>query len=298
MRITTGMQSGNLLRSLQGGNERTYKLQEQLSTGRRLNRPADDPVGVARALKHSRDLSENEQYTKNVNDASAVLDATDSALGSAGDILRRLQEIAVYGANDSLPQASKDALALEVDELVEQLVQIGNSTHSGTYIFAGEDVLNQPYALLPGPPDTVTYTGNNGKINYEIAPGVTDNVNYTGLEVFGAVSNDLFTHAIDLAGRLRTGTPTTIQTVEGWLSADLDNLLEYRSTIGAKSNKMELSLNRLSGSYVSINAQIAANEYTDIAKATMQLKIEENVYNAALAVGARVIPPSLVDFLR
>jgi flagellar hook-associated protein 3 FlgL len=298
MRITNGMQSANMLRSLQGSNERSYKLQEQLSTGRRLNRPSDDPIGVARSLKYSRDLSENEQYTKNVKDAMSILDAADTALSGTGDVLHRLQEIAVYGANDSLPQASKDALALEVDELIGQLVQLGNSTHSGTYIFAGEKVLTKPYTLVPGTPDTVTYSGNAGKINYEIAPGVTDNVNYTGPEVFGPVSNDLFTHAIALAGQLRTGTPATIQPMETLLNADQDNLLEYRATIGAKYNKMELSATRLGSSYITINAQIAATEDTDIAEATMQLKLEENVYNAALAVGARVIPPSLVDFLK
>jgi flagellar hook-associated protein 3 FlgL len=200
MRITTGMQSGNLLRSLQGGNERTYKLQEQLSTGRRLNRPADDPVGVSRSLKYSRDLSENEQYTKNVKDAMAVLDATDTAAGGVGDVLHRLQEIAVYGSNDSLPQESKNALAKEVDELIGQLVQLGNTTHSGSYIFAGEKVLDIPYTAS-GTPFVTSVTYNivaPGKINYEIAPGVTDNVNYTGLEVFGPAGNDLFTHAINL----------------------------------------------------------------------------------------------------
>jgi flagellar hook-associated protein 3 FlgL len=296
MRITNGMQAGNLLRSLQGSNERTYKLQEQLSTGRRLNRPSDDPVGVSRSLKYSRDLSENEQYTKNVKDAMAVLDATDTALGGVGDILHRFQEIAVYGANDSLPQLSKDALAKEVNELIGQLVQLGNTTHSGVHIFAGEKVLTKPYTFVPGAPDTVTYAGNIGKINYEIAPGVTDNLNYTGKEVFGN-AEELFTHAIALRDTLQTGTAAALQPIEGLLSADQDNLLKYRTTVGAKYNKMELSLNRLSGSYVTINQQIADNDDTDIAKATMQLKLEENVYNAALAVGARVIPPSLVDFL-
>ncbi|HWR56541.1 MAG TPA: flagellar hook-associated protein FlgL [Negativicutes bacterium] len=305
MRITNGMQSNSLLRSLQGSNERSYKLQEQLSTGRRINRPSDDPVGVSRSLKLNRDLSENGQYTRNVQDAMAFLDATDTALGGVGDILQRIQELAVSGANDSLPQASKNALADEVDELLGQLIQVANTTHSGVYIFAGEKVLTQPYAAVGAPATGVTYLATEPagsgllKNNFEIAPNVTDSVNYTGREIFGdeTTANSIFDHLIQLRDALRTGTVADIQAVEGDLSADLDAVLSYRSTVGAKYNKMELSLNRLSSANVNITQQIADNDDTDIAYATMQLKLEENVYNAALAVGARVIPPSLVDFL-
>lgn len=302
MRITNGMQSNSMLRSLQGSNERSMKLQEQLSTGRRINRPSDDPIGVSRSLKLNRDLTENGQYTKNVQDGMSFLDATDTALGGVGDILQRLQEISVNGSNDTLPQESKEALALEVDELLGQLLQVGNSTHGGVYIFSGEKVTTKPYTS-DGPPVTaVTYLATEPagsgqqKINYEIAPGVTDNVNYTGKEVFGP-NEELFNHVIALSDRLRNGAVADIQSIQDQLANDLDSTLNYRSIVGAKYNKMELSLNRLSSANVNITQQIADNDDTDMAYATMQIKLEENIYRSALAVGARVIPPSLVDFL-
>lgn len=301
MRITNGMQSNSMLRSLQGSNERSMKLQEQLSSGRKINRPSDDPVGVSRSLKLNRDLTENTQYTKNARDAMAILDATDVALGGVGDIIQRLQEIAVNGSNDTLPQSSKDALADEVDELLGQLVQLGNTTYSGVYIFSGEKVTTKPYALAGGPPYTgVTYSGNDGKINYEIAPGVTDNINYTGhAEIFGdeTAGTSIFDHVIQLRDALRADDFSAIQTAETSLATDLDGVLSNRATVGAKYNKMELTINRLTTSNETITQQVADNDDTDIAYATIQLKMEENVYKAALAVGARVIPTSLVDFL-
>lgn len=312
MRITNGMQANTMLRSLQGSNERSMKLQEQLSTGRRISRPSDDPVAVSRSLKLNRDLCENSQYTKNVQDAMSFLDATDIALGGVGDILQRLNEIAVNGSNDTLPPESKNALAEEVSELLGQLVQLGNTSFGGTYIFAGEKVTTQPYAAVGNPAMSVTYLATEPagsgllKINYEIAPGVTDSVNHTGREIFGdetivppaTTGSSIFDRVIELREALRADDFARIQNVEAQLATDLDGVLNCRSVVGAKYNKMELSLNRLQDAHVNVNQQIADNDDTDIAYATMQLKLEENVYKSALAVGARVIQPSLVDFLR
>lgn len=301
MRITNGMQSASMLRSLQGSSERSMKLQEQLSTGRRINRPSDDPVGISRTLKLNRDLCENEQYTKNAQDAKALLDATDTALGGVGDILQRLNEIAVAGANDTLPQASRDAYADEVDELLGQMEQLANTTHSGVYIFAGTKVETKPYTLTGGPPYTgVTFSANDEKRSFEIAPGIKDTVNLTGhAEVFGdeTAGTSIFDHIIDLRDQLLTSDSTAITNSIGVLSGDMDKILNFRSTVGAKYNKLELSLERLSAANTNINQQIADVGDTDIAEAIMQLKLEENVYQSALSVGSRTIPPSLTDYL-
>lgn len=298
MRITNGMSATSMLRSLQGSNERLDKLQEQLSTGRRLNRPSDDPVGISRSLKYSRDLSENEQYTRNIQDAASFLDATDTALDGINKIMLRLKEISVYGSNDSLPPQSRTALAQETDQLLGQLVELGNSSFGGRYLFAGEEVLTPPYTTVGLPINNVTYTGNNGKLNVELAPRITDYINYTGEEIFGLNANDIFDHTIQLRDELLAANMAGIQTAQGLLENDFDNLLMRRSEVGAKSNKLELALNRMQGNYTNVNQQIANNDDTDIAQATMQLKLEENVYKSALAVGARIIPPSLVDFLQ
>lgn len=298
MRITNGMSATSMLRSLQGSNERLDKLQEQLSTGRRLNRPSDDPVGISRSLKYSRDLSENEQYTRNIQDAASFLDATDTALDGINKIMLRLKEISVYGSNDSLPPQSRTALAQETDQLLGQLVELGNSSFGGRYLFAGEDVLTSPYTTVGLPVNNVTYNGNNGKLNVELAPRITDYINYTGEEIFGLNANDIFDHTIQLRDQLSACNMAGIQAAQGLLENDFDNLLMRRSEVGAKSNKLELALNRMQGNYTNVNQQIANNDDTDIAQATMQLKLEENVYKSALAVGARIIPPSLVDFLQ
>lgn len=301
MRITNGMQSASMLRSLQGSNERAMRLQEQLSTGRRINRPSDDPVGISRTLKLNRDLCENEQYTKNAQDAKAILDATDTALGGVNDILQRLHELAINGANDTLPQESKNALAYEVDELLGQLIQVGNTTYSGIYIFAGEKVDTEPYTLTGGPPATgVTFNGNDGKRSYEIGPGIKDTINLTGhAEVFGdeTTHNSIFDHVIQLRDALLAGDTTSVNNSIEVMSRDLDSILNLRSIVGAKYNKMELSLGRLSTANTTITQQIADSGDTDIAQAIMQLKLEENVYQSALAVGSRTIPPSLADYL-
>jgi len=155
----------------------------------------------------------------------------------------------------------------------------------------------------------VQYLGDDGKLLYEIAPNITDNVNYTGPEALGAFTttagplttdDNLFNDMIKLRDILKSGAAdisAQLQPILGKLDEKLDKVLNIRATVGAKSNKMELSLNRMESAFVNITEQIANNDDTDVAKAIMQLKLEENVYKSALSVGSRVIPPSLVDFL-
>lgn len=311
MRITTSMSANNMLRNLQSSNERMSKLQEQLSTGRKLNRPSDDPVGISRSLKFNRDLAENVQFSRNIEDAISFLDTTDSALNDIGNIIHRAKELAISGASDTLPQESRDALAKEVDELLGQAIQIANSSKGGTYIFAGHQVLTEPFKLVADPLDptkqVVQYSGDAGKLKYEIAPNITDNVNYTGEEVFGTFSNppaatdtNFFNDLIKLRDILKSGDgdiSAQLQPVMANLDEDLDQNVNVRSTVGAKTNKMELALNRMETSYVNITEQIANNDDADIAETIMMFKLEENVYRSALSAGAKIIPPSLVDFL-
>lgn len=320
MRITNGMSTSNMLRNLQYSNERMAKLQEHMSSGRRLNRPSDDPIGIARSLKFNRDLVDNTQFIRNAEDAKTLLDTADIALNDIGNIIQRAKELTIAGANGTLPQQSRDALAMEVNELLEQAIQLGNTAKGGAYVFAGSQVNTEPFTLIAGPPEYVQYSGDgftagDGKIEYEIAPGIKDNVNFTGPEVLGyftpsipgppelppggtAADPNLFNHLISLRDSLYTDNQANIQQLMTTFDADLDNNLEVRATLGAKMNKLDLALARMENATINITDQIAKTGDADMAFSITQMKLEENIYRSALSVGARIIPPSLVDFLR
>lgn len=299
MRITNNMMVQRVLRNITNTAERLTEYHGQLSSGRRLEVPSDDPVGLGTALRLRAGIQEVTRYRANVDDGIGWAESTDAALGHAVDILQRARELAVAGANDTLAQPSRDALAREIDQLLEQLVQVGNTTHNGRYIFAGFQTMSSPFTLQDGPPRRGVYNGDGGQMYREIGAGVTIYINLPGDAVFGTGPNSVFKNLIDLADDLRAGNTAAVGSGRlGELDVAIDRMLAYRSEVGAKINRLELSRNRLQDAEVNLGRLLSQTEDADMARTIIKLKTEESAYQVGLAAGARIIQPTLLDFLK
>lgn len=290
MRITNSMMVSTLLRDLNTNLGKMTRSQEQLSSGKRINRPSDDPVGLVDSLRLRTNLTELQQFKSNGDASLSWLEATDSALDEAGSILQRIRELAVQGANGAaMPQLALDAVAKEVDQLKRQLINIGNTTHGGKYIFSGTETLTAAF-------DTAgVYQGNNNALQYEIGIGVKIPVNVDGAQAF----SNVFTVLDNLINDLNTGNSANISSTR---LAELDTVmsqqLQVRSDVGARVNRIEFAVNRLDTLKVNSTDLLSKVEDADMAELITRLKMQENVYRASLATGARIVQPSLVDFLR
>jgi flagellar hook-associated protein 3 FlgL len=296
MRITNRMLVDNLLKNLTGNLERMSVYQEQLATGKQFSAPSDNPIGVARSLSLRAVLKDQEQYVKNTDDALAWLDTTDLALSNATGILQKARELAVSGANDTMTQEARDDLAIEVQELLEETINIGNSSYGGRYIFGGYMTTAQPFIAVGSPTTSVTYNGDAGNIAYEIDRGINVSVNIPGSDVFEGAQN-IFQSLIDLRDDLQAGNISNVSSDIGKFDAAMDQVLNQRATVGARMNRLEVSKDRISESTVRLTELLSQTEDVDMAEAILKLKSEENVYQSALAVGTRIIQPSLLDFL-
>ena len=145
MRITNSMLTNNLLRNMYANLRGLESAQDRLSSQKEVRCPSDDPVSVVSSLALRSDLGEVEQFQRNISDAQAWFEVTEGALGNATDVLQRVRDLAVYGATDTIPQESRQALANEVRQLQEQLIQIANTTHGSRYIFGGTRTNEAPY---------------------------------------------------------------------------------------------------------------------------------------------------------
>lgn len=292
------MMSDNFLCDLTAARMRLAKAQAQLSSGKRLKFPSDDPVGAGVALRLRSSLVEVGQYQKNTKEALNWLDVTETALGSAVSILQRARELAVYGANGTLPQSSLEAIAAEVDQLLDHLVQVANTTYGPRYVLGGHKTMAAPFTLNLLPVPQVVYNGDGGMIVREIGVGISTTINVPGDEVF--INNgDSFDALIGLAQDLRAGDTVNISQVRvGELDQCIDWVLAVWSRVGAERNRLELTDDRLKNIDLSLSSLLGETEDVDFARAFMELNIEENAYRTALATGARIIQPSLVDFLR
>lgn len=288
MRITNSVMTGTLLRNLNKNSEIINKYQEELSSGRRINRPSDDPVGIVYALRYRGNLEEISKYKSNAEDAKSWLDTTDSALSESGDILNRLRELVVQASNGASPQEARDAINQEVSQLSQQLNQIANTTYAGRYIFSGTNTLTPAFDA------TNTFQGNTKSLNYEVGVGTKIATNVDGTQAFG----NIFSIMSTLQTNLSTGNIAGISGSLTQIDSSINQQLSTRSEVGARINRIDLAINRMDDQNTNITDLLSKTEDADTTEVITQLKTQENIYQASLATGARIIQPSLVDYLK
>lgn len=293
MRVTNNMIARNAVNNLNLHLRRQEELHYQLASGKRLRVPSDDPAATSHSMRLHSDLTHTKQYRANIGVALSWLEATDSVLNEVGQALQRVKELAVYGANGVLPQDARDAIAREVDQILEHLVDLANSSHAGLYLFGGHKTTTPPYVLSGG---TVTsYQDDTGRRELEIASGVKIAVNVLGSELF----DQIFQAVTNLRDALYEGDTATVGNQSlAEVEDALDTLLRVRADVGARINRLELADARMQELELNVEQLISDNEDVDLARAIIDLKVAENVYRAALASGARIIQPTLLDFLR
>jgi len=304
MRITNNMLINNMIGYMGNNLDRMSKYQNQLATGKKISVPSDDPIVAARALRLRTDVAEIEQYQKNVKDAQSWMQVTEDALAKIGDVLQRSRELAVQASNGALTVDDTKKIGEEVKQLKNQLIQLGNSTYADRYIFSGfkTDVklLNDDGTFAI---DVNTITEN---IKYEIGVGDDININIAGGDLFnnggdaaaGPVPGKLIQDFNSYIAALDSGDHNTINNTISIIDVDMNNVLRTRADLGARLNRVDLTSNRLESDNISFTKLMSDNEDVDMAETIMNLKNEENAYKASLAGGARIIMPSLVDFLR
>ncbi|ANE46709.1 flagellar hook protein FlgL [Paenibacillus swuensis] len=296
VRITQNMISTQLNRNLNNNMRKTELYQEQLSTGRKLNKPSDDPVGTLYSLRYRSNINANEEYKNNLDQTQSWLNFTDSMTGQTTDVYHRLRELVTQASNGTNPQSAMDAIKSEVVELKKQLVSIGNSKLRDNYVFNGQLTDIEPYsATNPANDSTDPYS-----ISYDLGLGVRIPVNITGNAVFGEANaaDNIFKIVDDMTTFLDTKNHTALSGLINPLDARLGKMLNVRAEIGAKVNRTEFISNRLDDLGLNLVDLQSKVEDADMAETIMKQKMNESVYQASLATGAKIIMPTLVDFLR
>lgn len=293
-RITNSMIDRIALSDIQNAAARLSKTQQELSSGKQLTTPSDDPYGTVRALDLRTSLAQNAQFQKNVQDAQSWHDVTDTALGNVNDFVLRARDLLVRGSNDSQGQEARDAAADEIDQIVDGIKSEANTQYAGRYIFSGTATQTKPYQV--GGADT--YSGNTGTIDRAISTGVTLQVNTVGSNVFGDGTSGLIKNLRDIASDLRSGNTAALQGTDlKNLDADTDSLLAVRAQVGARSNRLTAAQTRLE-QIDQTQTQLKSDiEDADMAKTITDYSMQSAVYQAALKSGADIIKPSLMDFL-
>jgi flagellar hook-associated protein 3 FlgL len=293
-RITAMTMARNVLADLNAANARLGKAQEQLSSGKLLNRPSDDPSAVARAIKLRTDIEATQQYQQNASEAVGWTDVTDSALASISDALLRTRELTAQGANGAAGPESHQAISEELAGLIDTVKTAGNASYGGRYVFSGTATNVRPYAT--GGPDV--YAGNDERVSREIGPGVALPVNISGREAIGDDTGGLLRTMRTILTAAQGGDVATLSAQLDQLDVRLDELNAVRAKIGAVANRVEVAGSRLAEYEGTALQLLNDTESIDLAKTMIEYSVHQSAYQAGLKAGANIVQASLLDFLR
>jgi flagellar hook-associated protein 3 FlgL len=294
------------LSSLQGLNTNLaalQKLQQQLSSGKTISQPSDDPTGTNTSLVTRQDIAGNAQYARNISDGQTFLDATDSALQNILNQLQRVRDLTVQalnnGANDN---ASESDIATEVSGIRESLLGQTNQVVQGRPIFGGVTSGSQAYQK-----DTTTgvinYVGVGGTtavppqaLTRRVSDVETIRVDITGPEAFGQPPKDMFAVVGNVANDVSDPSALTQDLT------DLDTVIQGVTTaladVGTREARMQTAASLNSSQALTLQAKLSDTENIDMPKTIMNLQMQQVSYQAALQVTAQALQPTLLDFLK
>jgi len=289
------MVSDTTIKNMRNNLQKLEKLEDQITSGKQLTRPSDDPAAVARGLEYTTDIANGEVYLRTMDNSISWLNATDSALDEAGNLLQRARELAVQGANGgAMTPADMQQIGAEVDNILKQMIVTGNASLRGQRLFAGEQIDADPFTLSGMAPG-YTYTGDTGQMRREYDLNAYVTINTPGQATFDPAMQALF----NLRTNLNAGNFTAISTVDiGAVDHAISTILSARAEVGAKTNRLEAAQSRQSLLQVNLEDLRSKIVDTDVAEAISKFSIQETVYNASLQVGGKSIQPSLLDYLR
>ncbi|MFD2922571.1 flagellar hook-associated protein FlgL [Halobacillus naozhouensis] len=291
MRVTQGMLTNNMLRNLSNSYSQMGKYQEQLYTGKKISQPSDDPVVAMKGINYRSQLSEVQQYKRNIGTVHNWMDNSDAALDKATQAMQRIRELTVQASNGTYEDGQRANIAKEIRQLKEHLGTIANTKVNDKYIFNGANTTEAPVDLSGFTVDSI-----QTPVQIEVSAGVKIQVNVNPQPVFGQkLFEDIEAFADALEG---DGSDEELSDFLGTFDQHIDNIVNERADLGARMNRVELIEDRIEAQEVSATKMMSENEDADIEKVITNLKTQESIHRAALAVGSRIIQPTLMDFLR
>lgn len=283
------MLSNNMLRNLSNSYGKMGDLQRQVETGKKVNRPSDDPVVVMKGINYRTALGKVEQYERNIGEVSNWLDTSDSTLDKVNAALQRTNDLLIQASSDTTTDEDRDKIKAELKQLRQHVQDLSSTKIGEKYIFSGTKTTTPPFNKTTGAYETDPAFEKS--INIEIFDGISLQSNTMPLKTFQSID--------DMFAKLDNATTSTdFSNSLSDLNTNSNDLLTIRADIGARQNRVELMEDRLSSQEIITTKQMADNEDVDYEKAITNMITQESIHRAALSVGARIIQPSLTDFLR
>lgn len=287
MRVTDSMMWNNMQRNVARRQTDAQKAMERAVSGKKVEVPSDDPAAFAQGRTEQGNIARAENYERTIGLTRPVLDQTDAALYHTEDIMRRIRDIAIQGANDSYNGSDKESMIQELEGLRNQLISIGNTSNGERFIFAGYRDDQPPYDAAGA------YTGDTNAASVEISRNVSMPLGVTGEAIFGTAGNDVFTTITNLQTALGTSNGLAASAAVAEIDTRFEQVRAVHSQVGINMNALDISeavvlrakdtATERRSSLIDIDAALA---FTDLARA-------RNALAAAIQIAGQLPPPGL-----
>jgi flagellar hook-associated protein 3 FlgL len=301
-RVTTQMTASNLLANINQSMDRLDTTQQELSTGKKINQPSDNPYGTSLALQLTNQLANLDSYSNNVTDGTGWAQAANASLSDVTDSVQRIRELVVQASNGTLTQADMQADAAEVNQLIDQIKQDANTQYNGQYIFSGAATTTAPYQT--GSNDA--YAGDTGQVTRQIGPNTSLAVNAdlssvlgTGQTTSGQPAGDgkLLNTLRNIAGAMQSGNSGALSSSLSALDTHLGSLTGLAANMGATTDRLQMAASRIQSLQASDSQSLSDVQDADMAKTEVDFSTEQAALTAALQAGAHIVQQSLMNFL-
>jgi flagellar hook-associated protein 3 FlgL len=301
-RITPAMVTSATLNDLNASLGALTRTTDELSSGKKILEPSDDPYGASQVIDLQSQLEGLSSYESNAQDGISWENTASTAMSSIGQAAQRVRELLVQGANGTYNQSDLETMALQVEQLTEGVKQDANTEYAGQYLFSGTATTTAPYEQ--GAEDE--YQGNGETVSRAVGPGatVTITTNISTLLGNGEASEDgkLLDTLRTIAKNLRAGTAearealgtTDLQNLDG----NLETLTQLQATAGSATDQLQTALSRNEDLQTSISQALSNTDDTNVAAVSVEYANEQAAYEAALRAAASIVQESLLNFLQ
>jgi flagellar hook-associated protein 3 FlgL len=301
-RITPAMVTASTLDDLNSSLSSLERTTNELSSGKTILEPSDDPYGASQVIDLQSQLDGLSAYASNTQDGISWENTASSAMSSINEVVQRVRELLIQGANGTYNQSDLNTMANEVEQMAEAVKQDANTQYAGQYVFAGTLTTTPPYK--PGAEDE--YQGNAETVNRAVGLGasVTISTNISTLLGSGVASGDgkLLDTLSTIAQHLRGGTTedrSALATSDlQSLDTNIETLRQLQATAGSVTDQLQTALTRNEDLQTSITESLSNTDDTNVATASVAYSNEQAAYEAALRAGATIVQESLLNFLQ
>lgn len=294
MRITQNITYNTYINDLMRKQESLYNLNLELSTGKKVNAPSDDPVAASKILSSRSVLSSFDIYEKNIDSGLEYLNVSEKTLSNVKDVLSKMQELAVSESSTLADAGTRSNSANVASSLFDQLVSLGNTTDQNSqYIFSGYKADTQPFDSAGA------FMGDANKKTVKINPSSTITLGVNGSEVFkgSAGGTDIYKAASDFVTALKNNDTAGINAAIKTLDTSFNQVSEFQSDVGGRITRLQSSKNDISNARLDVKSTVSNLEDADVTKVISDLQLGQVALNAAMTSAGKVFSVNIFNYL-